>query len=191
MTSEQFMLTTDSRLLFVYNFLRVKGQTQRSHCCSQSYTLSHTARPWETPPNNTFWKTASACHEITASANLRGDYHLTISLLSLIPLLGVNCLTYDREGRLSVMPVCSVFYVSVAWGNDRGMGWRGQINEWEVGGGFRVWFRNLCYFIFCFCVFCSVSIASFTLKLCYAHALGTFFCYISFINAQKESYPYF
>lgn len=45
---------------------------------------------------------ASACHELTASLNLRGDYHLTMYLLSLIPLLGMNCLTYGEGEDLAV-----------------------------------------------------------------------------------------
>lgn len=36
------------------------------------------------------------------SQNLRGDYHLKVSLLSLIPLLGVNCSTSDGEEGCAV-----------------------------------------------------------------------------------------
>ena len=80
-------------------------------------------------------QTASACHEITASTNLRGDYHLTISLLSLIPLLGVNCLTYDGGEAVSDAPRAQRLF---SGGNDRGMGGGDQRNERVVGDGFRV-----------------------------------------------------
>lgn len=103
---------------------------QRAHCSFQSCAIQL--------DRERFSQTASACHEITASPNLRGDYHLTISLLSLIPLLGVNCLTYDGGEDSAVSD-------GMGWirGNDRGMGGGDQRNERVVGDGFRVWFRNL------------------------------------------------
>lgn len=45
---------------------------------------------------------ASTCHELMASPNLGGDYHLTMYLLSLIPLLGMNWLTYGEGEYLAV-----------------------------------------------------------------------------------------
>ena len=88
-TLNAFLLTADPSSFTTSSGSKVNT---RGHA---AVPQSRTARSWELLPNNAFWKTASTCHEITASQNLRGDYHLTISPLSLIPLLEVNCLTYD------------------------------------------------------------------------------------------------